>query len=216
MRLSSLEPLEVSPALQEFVVAGGHALDPSDRPGRGKLCRHLHLPLQSGSDSVLRRMGRPYDADTYATLVTDLHARQPGLAVGADVIVGFPGETDAEFEATRRFLEALPLAYLHVFTFSPRTGTPAATMPDQVHGRVKKERNHVLRSLSDRKRAAFAATQVGERLEVVTETGESGERHGLSDNYLQVTLPVGESPEQNLRAVRIVGVEGACLQARWD
>ncbi len=203
LRLSSLEPLEVTPALQELVVAGGSALEPGSRPGRGKVCRHLHLPLQSGADTVLRRMGRPYCAEEYATLVTGLHTRQPGLAVGADVMVGFPGETEAEFGTTYALLEALPLAYLHVFTFSPRPGTPAAAMPDQVPGQVKKERNHLLRALSDRKRAAFALRQQGEPVEVVSEGGEDGTTYGLSDNYLRIGLPAGTGHFQGLRRMTV-------------
>jgi threonylcarbamoyladenosine tRNA methylthiotransferase MtaB len=216
LRLSSLEPLEVTPQLQELVVAGGRAREAPSVAGRGKVCRHLHLPVQSGCDAVLRRMGRPYDAETYAALVVGLRARQPGLAVGADVIVGFPGETDAEFEETRRFLEGLPLAYLHVFTFSPRPGTSAADRPDQVPGPVKKERNRALRALSERKRTEFAAAQVGSRLEVVLETGEEGRRYGLSDNYLQVCLPVDLPPEAEAAggvvALRITGAVGGRLR----
>jgi threonylcarbamoyladenosine tRNA methylthiotransferase MtaB len=212
LRLSSLEPLEVTPALQDLVVAGGLSLASLNRPGHGKVCRHLHLPLQSGADSVLRRMGRPYRAEAYAALVTDLRRRQPGLALGADVMVGFPGETEAEFEETRRLLEALPLAYLHVFTFSPRPGTPAAEMPGQVPGQVKKERNHLLRALSDRKRAEFAAGQVGATLEVVSEAGQEGESYGLSDNYLRVALPSDAVRFPGVRAVRVIAAAGACLQ----
>ena len=214
LRLSSLEPLEVTPALAELVVNGGRSLAPDALPGRGKVCRHLHLPLQSGSEAVLRRMGRPYAAEAYATLVTDLHRRQPGLAVGADVIVGFPGETEAEFAETRQLLEALPLAYLHVFTFSPRPGTAAAHMPGQVSGQVKKERNHVLRALSDRKRSEFAARQVGERLEVVLEEGSEGRRYGLSDNYLQVALPEQPPATKGILAVRIAGATAARLHGQ--
>jgi threonylcarbamoyladenosine tRNA methylthiotransferase MtaB len=155
-------------------------------------------------------MGRPYDAATYAALVCGLRARQPGLAMGADVIVGFPGETDAEFAETVRFLEALPLAYLHVFTFSPRPRTPAAEWPDQVPGPVRQERNRVLRALSERKRVEFAAAQVGSWLELVMETGDDGRRYGLSDNYLHVE-GVGEEGERMV-AMRITGATGAWLQ----
>ena len=213
LRLSSLEPLEVTPALAELVVAGGRSLSPGDLPGRGKVCRHLHLPLQSGSDSVLRRMGRPYAVEQYAALLVDLHRHQPGLAVGADVIVGFPGETEAEFEETRALVETLPRAYLHVFTSSPRPGTPAAEMPEQVTGQVKKDRVHLLRTLSERKREQFAAGQVGERLEVVMETREDGRRYGLSDNYLPVDLAPELGSAEGVVAVRITGNSGARLKA---
>lgn len=211
LRLSSLEPLEVTPALQELVAAGGLALQPGDLPGQGKVCRHLHLPLQSGADTVLRRMGRPYSAETYAALATDLCRRCPGLALGADVMVGFPGETEAEFQETYALLQALPLAYLHVFTFSPRPGTPAAAMPEQVPGQVKKERNHILRALSERKRAAFAASQQGARVEVVCEGAEGGAVYGLSDNYLRIGLPPGTGHFQGLRTMTIAATDGLHL-----
>lgn len=212
VRLSSLEPLEVTPPLADLVVSGGRALAGATGTGLGKVCRHLHLPLQSGADPVLQRMGRPYRAADYAGLVHALTQREPGLALGADVIVGFPRETQAEFEETRRLVEELPLAYLHVFTFSPRPGTPAAEMTGQVPGPVKKERIHLLRDLSERKRAAFAATQVGKRLEVVRESGEDGQVYGLSDNYLQVELPAQAAPGGGISAVRIVGSDGARLR----
>jgi threonylcarbamoyladenosine tRNA methylthiotransferase MtaB len=215
VRLSSLEPMEVSAELREQVAGGGHALPPDpSRPAQGKLCRHLHLPLQSGADSVLRRMGRPYDTAAYAELVADLRRRQPGLGLGADVMVGFPGETEADFAATVEFLEALSLSYLHVFTYSPRPGTPAAEMPEQVRGQVKQERNHVLRALSERKREAFARSQVGQRLELVVERrGERGEIYGLSDNYLEVELPTPTPALGSLVAVEIVAACGASLRA---
>lgn len=218
LRLSSLEPTEVTPQLSEQVAAGGRCL-PADvsRLAPGKLCRHLHLPLQSGCDSVLRRMNRPYDTATYARLVQNLKQRQPGLCLGADVIVGFPGETEDEFATTRDFLEALPLSYLHVFTYSLRPGTPAADMPDPVPPEVRKQRNHILRALSERKRADFAASQIGERLELVLETGERAEAvYGLSDNYLRVSLDRADLRPGQLLAARVTGSHGGILRAVMD
>jgi len=212
LRLSSLESPEVTPGLQDLVVAGGRSLGTGRCPGRGKVCRHLHLPLQSGSDRVLRRMHRPYETEDYAGLVCELRRRQPGLALGADVMVGFPGESEAEFEETCCLLQSLPLAYLHVFTFSPRPGTPAADMPSQVSGQVKKERNHFLRALSDRKRVQFAVGQIGESLEVVSETGDDGAGYGLSDNYLRVALPADDACFHGVRVAHIIGATGARLQ----
>ncbi|HEY3397469.1 MAG TPA: tRNA (N(6)-L-threonylcarbamoyladenosine(37)-C(2))-methylthiotransferase MtaB [Armatimonadota bacterium] len=207
LRLSSLEPLELSPGLRDLVAAGGFCLSPDPaRLGGGKVCRHLHLPLQSGADTVLERMGRPYGAAEYAEIIEEMHRRAPGCALGADVIVGFPGETEAEFAATRDLLESLPLSYLHVFTFSARSGTPASDMPQQVPEALRQARNRVLRELSERKREAFAASQVGERLEVVIEhTEPTGELRGLADNYLQVRLPAAEASPGDLKAVQATG-----------
>jgi threonylcarbamoyladenosine tRNA methylthiotransferase MtaB len=119
LRLSSLEPREVTDELVELIAE--HAPQPG-QPGPF-LCRHLHLPLQSGDDEVLRRMGRPYDAAVFAELVCRVAGRIPGVALGADVMVGFPGETDEAFANTVQLIEALPLTYLHVFSYSRRPGT---------------------------------------------------------------------------------------------
>ncbi|NLO74640.1 MAG: tRNA (N(6)-L-threonylcarbamoyladenosine(37)-C(2))-methylthiotransferase MtaB [candidate division WS1 bacterium] len=201
LRLSSLEPLEVTPELIALLAAG-------------KLCRHLHLPLQSGCDSVLARMNRPYDTAAYAELLAELERRVPGVCLGADVMVGFPGETETEFAQTLAFLERVPLAHLHVFTYSPRPGTAAAQMPGQLAGHLKKERNHVLRALAERKRQAFAATQVGKRLQVVLEThAATGEVYGLSDNYLEVALD-GAVGGRCLTLAEITRAEGDRLHGR--
>lgn len=199
LRLSSIEPREVSAGLLELVGHGGRALAPSMSPGHGKLCRHLHIPVQSGCDTVLRRMGRPYDTELYRELVRDALAAEPQTCLGTDVIVGFPGETADEFERTLGFLESLPLAYLHVFSYSRRPGTPAAEMPDQVSPETKRDRNRTLRELSDRKRAAFARTMVGHSVEVVIQEGTpEGELKGLTDNYLVLTT---SGPEGLLRRI---------------
>ncbi len=196
LRLSSIEPLEIPDSLVAMVAAGGHALQPdASRPGQGKLCRHFHIPLQSGCDEVLRRMNRPYDTSFYASLITRIKAAEPRICIGADVIVGFPGESDEQFEQTRDFLASLPLSYLHVFTYSPRPGTAAAQMPGQLPGHVKKRRNHLLRELSERKRQAFGESLMGEVLEVVVERfapRQAGCLRGLTDNYMQVIFKGGE------------------------
>ena len=201
LRLSSLEPLEVTPAL----IA---------RAAGGKLCRHLHLPLQSGSDAVLRRMARPYDTQTYAELVLEVKRRQPGACLGADVMVGFPGETEAEFAETVAFLEALPLSYLHVFTYSSRPDTPAAALPGQVSGQIKKERNHVLQAISARKREVFAADQMVSGWRSYWKTLARGRRTGLSDNYLEVALAAAPVASRGLVAVEITRARGPALRPR--
>ncbi len=194
MRLSSIEPLEISDALLDLFA--GEA--------SGRICRHLHVPLQSGCDRVLARMRRPYGAGQYRAIIGRCLERVPGLAVGADVIVGFPGESEDDFAETVALVEALPLAYLHVFTYSPRPGTDAAVMPEQVKPEERKRRNLVLRELGARKAAGYAAAQVGQEIEVVIEEKlHDGRRVGVSDNYLKVTLAEGDVALHVIVRVRV-------------
>lgn len=213
LRLSSIEPREIGDELIEMLADGGRALDPRAEAlaARGKLCRHLHIPLQSGSDSILRSMRRPYDTAFYKALVERLTAEVPGLCIGADVMVGFPGETDQLFDETRRFIEALPLSYLHVFTYSPRPGTPAATMPGQVAPEVRKQRNHILRQISTEKWRAFVQAQVGETLEVIPESrlcGCAQRLNSIADNYVRVVHDGDAGLLGHIVRVRISGSHG--------
>jgi len=178
LRVGSVEPTEVPQELVDFLAASQ------------KVCPHLHLPLQSGSDSVLERMNRGYDTALFRRVTQSLVQAVPDICLGTDIIAGFPGETDQEFEAAYRFLEQSPLAYLHVFPFSQRPGTPAATMPGQVHSRVIKERAEALRKLSEQKLAAYAARFVGRELEVLVQKDADG-RKGLARNYLSVLVEGG-------------------------
>jgi threonylcarbamoyladenosine tRNA methylthiotransferase MtaB len=173
LRLSSVEPMDFSDDL-----LGLMAQSP-------RVAKHVHAPLQSGSDSVLRRMHRKYRPRHYADRVGKARAWMPDAAIGADVMVGFPGETDAEFEESRQFIASLPFTYLHVFTYSERPGTPAAEAAVQVPIRLRKERNRVLRDLAAAKNLAFRERMVGRTLSAVTlhETGTA-----LSGNYLKVEL----------------------------
>jgi threonylcarbamoyladenosine tRNA methylthiotransferase MtaB len=173
IRLSSVEPMDFSDDLLHLM---------ADSP---RIARHVHAPLQSGSDTVLRRMHRKYRPRHYADRVTKARTLMPDAAIGADVMVGFPGETDAEFAETFRFIDELPFTYLHVFTYSARPGTPAADAPDQVPMPVRKDRNRQLRELADRKNRAFRQSFLGQSLSVVT----LGQGHmALSSNYLKVEL----------------------------
>jgi threonylcarbamoyladenosine tRNA methylthiotransferase MtaB len=152
---------------------------------------HLHLPLQSGSDRVLRLMRRPYHTGMYRALVDRLAAAIPGLGLGADVIVGHPGETDADFEQTLRFVEALPFSSLHVFAYSDRKGTEAARRPDHVAASAIRERSRRLRELGAEKNLAFRRRLVGRRREaVVLEARDrrTGRLTALTDNYVEVLL----------------------------
>lgn len=196
LRLSSVEPMDFSDELLGLM---------AESP---RIAKHVHAPLQSGSDTVLRRMHRKYRPRHYADRVQKARAWMPDAAIGADVMVGFPGETDAEFEETFQFIDSLPFTYLHVFTYSARPGTPAADAPGQVPMPVRKDRNRNLRELAERKNMAFRQGFVGETLSVVT-LGQG--RMALSSNYLKVEL-AGESADNVLRDVRIGGVSDQGLR----
>jgi threonylcarbamoyladenosine tRNA methylthiotransferase MtaB len=167
-----------------------------------RLAAHVHAPLQSGSDRVLRRMHRKYRPRHYADRIHKARALMPDAAIGADVMVGFPGETAAEFEESRRFIEELPFTYLHVFTYSERPGTPAAADPDAVPPAVRKERNRILRDLAASKNRAFRERMVGRTLSAVT-LHES--RAALTGNYLKVELAACR-PGNSIVDLRIGGV----------
>ena len=173
IRLSSVEPMDFSDDLLGLM---------ADSP---RIARHVHAPLQSGSDTVLRRMHRKYRPRHYADRVIKARTLMPDAAIGADVMVGFPGETDAEFAETVRFIDELPFTYLHVFTYSARPGTPAADAPAQVPMPIRKQRNRQLRELADLKNLAFRQRFVGRPLSVVT-LGQGN--MALSSNYLKVEL----------------------------
>jgi threonylcarbamoyladenosine tRNA methylthiotransferase MtaB len=195
LRLSSVEPMDFSDELLGLMSESA------------RIAKHVHAPLQSGSDTVLRRMHRKYRPRHYADRVQKARTWMPDAAIGADVMVGFPGETDAEFEDSRQFIESLPFTYLHVFTYSERPGTPAAEEPSQVPMKVRKERNRVLRELAAAKNLAFRESMVGRTLSAVTlhDTGTA-----LSGNYLKVELAAPR--EANLLVdLRIGGVSGGGL-----
>jgi threonylcarbamoyladenosine tRNA methylthiotransferase MtaB len=183
LRLSSIEPREFNPPLLEFL---------ANSP---RVCPHLHIPLQSGDDQILRRMNRNYSAGFFADLVNRLARTNPGAAIGADVIGGFPGEDDSAFRNTMSLIETIPLAYLHVFPFSRRKGTPAAAFPGQVPPQVIRARCHALRELGEKKRHSFSRSFLGKTLKVLVEgkrDRESGMLKGFSANYVSVLLPGGE------------------------
>ena len=179
LRLSSVEPMDWSDELLELVA------------GSSRVAQHVHAPLQSGSDAVLRRMHRKYRPRHYEDRIRKARAWMPDAAIGADVMVGFPGETDAEFEESRAFIAGLPFTYLHVFTYSERPGTPAAERKDQVPMEVRKERNRVLRELAARKNLEFRRAMVGRTLSAVTLT-----QGALTGNFLKVELARPWEPNQ--------------------
>ena len=201
LRIGSLEPTELSPELVRFIASSP------------MVCPHLHLPLQSGSDGVLSRMNRGYPTEFYRGVVDSLLQAVPDICLGTDLIAGFPGETEQEFSETFRFLEGLPLAYLHVFPFSPRPGTPAATMSPQLHSRVIKERAEALRLLSEAKKQAYAEGFLGRELQVLVQR-DAGGRKGLSRNYLPVLIEGSEGLFNNEVPVLITGAKGGELVGR--
>ncbi|WP_053367186.1 tRNA (N(6)-L-threonylcarbamoyladenosine(37)-C(2))-methylthiotransferase MtaB [Bacillus sp. FJAT-27245] len=170
--------------------------------------RHLHIPLQSGSDTVLKRMRRKYTMEFFGERLDRLKEALPGLAVTSDVIVGFPGETEEEFMETYNFVKAHKFSELHVFPYSKRTGTPAARMEDQVDEEVKNERVHRLIALSDQLAKEYASQFEGEVLEVIPEEefkdgGQTGLYVGYTDNYLKVVFPASEEMVGKIVKVKI-------------
>ncbi|MRR54200.1 MAG: tRNA (N(6)-L-threonylcarbamoyladenosine(37)-C(2))-methylthiotransferase MtaB [Deltaproteobacteria bacterium] len=196
LRLGSLEPTEISTELIELIARGQ------------TICPHLHIPLQSGDDGVLAAMNRPYTSGFFRELVDQLTTAAPDLCLGTDIIAGFPGETDEAFARGYRILEDLPLAYFHVFPFSPRQGTPAATMPDPVPPAVIKKRAEALRDLSLRKKRAYFEKFLGRELLVLIQQNRKGRSlQGLSRNYLSVAIPGHTAPVNTEVKVRITGTD---------
>jgi threonylcarbamoyladenosine tRNA methylthiotransferase MtaB len=193
LRLSSLEPMEWT---SELLSSIAHA---------PWICPHFHVPLQNGDPDILKGMARPYTPGQYRDVVHELRLRFPDAALGADVMVGFPGETDKQFQNTYNLIKELPLTYLHVFPFSPRPGTAAAHMPGRITGQALKQRSKALRDLSLGKRIAFESSFVGRHLEILTESEERpGVWKGTSANYLKVLFQdLTGVPAVRLARVRI-------------
>ena len=205
LRLSSIEPNEVDDRLNRFIAASE------------LVCPHLHLPLQSGSDTVLQRMNRRYSANYFRDVINSLVQAIPDIALGIDVIVGFPGETDNEFKETLKLLQALPVTYLHVFPFSPRSGTPAASFPDRIHGDKVKERARLLRQLSMEKRERFYNRFAGKILPVLIESArdrKTGLLKGFSRNYVPVLLDGPDELMNREIGVRVVDVNGVVVKGQ--
>jgi threonylcarbamoyladenosine tRNA methylthiotransferase MtaB len=177
LRISSVEPMDWTDDVIGLVASSP------------RICKHAHVPLQSGSDKILRKMHRKYRPWHYADRIERIRRAMPDAAIGADVMVGFPGETAEEFEQTRAFIERLPFTYLHVFTYSSRPGTPSAEMAEQVPVQIARERNRVLRELIAKKKRAFMESFVGREVEAITLTHFDGEyTEGLTDNYLKLRV----------------------------
>lgn len=201
IRISSVEPMDWSDDLIALVA------------GSPRIAKHAHVPLQSGSDRILRKMHRKYRPWHYAEKIRKIHEAMPEAAIGADVMVGFPGETDELFEESRSFIEHLPFTYLHVFTYSSRPGTPSAAMPDQIPVHIARERNRVLRELAAEKNLEFRRKFVGKTLEVITlQQGDDDWTEALSDNYLKVRL-AGEYEPNRMLLIDIAAINDDGLTA---
>jgi threonylcarbamoyladenosine tRNA methylthiotransferase MtaB len=195
LRVSSVEPMDITEDLIAIFAA------------TRRMARHIHMPLQSGSDRILRAMHRWYRADHYARRAELARERLPDAAIGADVIAGFPGETEADHQATLSLVERLPLTYLHVFSFSSRPGTAAAELGNQIPGRMIARRARELRALGEKKKSKFQSTQVGRTMRVLTLNRTGNDASGpwtraLSSNYLEVQAS-GASPANQFLDLRI-------------
>jgi threonylcarbamoyladenosine tRNA methylthiotransferase MtaB len=202
LRISSVEPMDWSDELISLMAASP------------RIAKHAHVPLQSGSDRVLRLMHRKYRPWHYREKIEKIRAAMPTAAIGADVMTGFPGETDADFEETRRMIDDLPLTYLHVFTYSPRPGTPAAAIRDQVPVQIARERNKILRELGEEKKLTFMRSLTSNELEAITLNShgrdESDFTEALTDNFLRFRL-VGRHEANRWIRVCVRKIEGGGL-----
>ncbi len=199
IRISSIEPTTIPMDLVEHMAESL------------KVCRHLHVPIQSGDDTVLKNMRRLYSVSEYASFLEMVQKRVPEICFGTDVMVGFPGEGEPEFQNTVKLLKESLLAYFHVFSFSERGGTAAARMPDIVDVQTKQERSRILRNLSKRKRRDFYQKQIGKTVRVLMEDrNENGLFQGLTDNYIKVGIATERAFSNqfvSLRAEKLVGDE---------
>jgi threonylcarbamoyladenosine tRNA methylthiotransferase MtaB len=182
------------------------------------MCRHVHLPLQSGSDSVLKRMGRRYRQREFRDLVERLRSVIPDVALTADIMVGFPGETDDEHRDSMAFCEEIGFFELHVFRYSARPLTAATRLPGEVHPDVKKRRSQEMHDLSQRLSESYRRRFLGRQVEVLwEEPQESDERNrwtGLTDNYLRVWAEGSEMGEGTLSQVRLVALQAEGFQGQ--
>ena len=193
IRLSSLEITEVHEELLEII---------QDE----KVCKHLHIPLQSGDDRILGLMKRPYDSKRFKNGLEEIYKRIPDIAIGTDIIAGFPGEGEQEFANSERLVRSHPFAYLHAFPFSPRQGAVAATLQRQVPSEVKKARTNRLIELGREKKRLFMEKQNGRTLDLlVEERGEDGAITGTTGNYLKVKVQLPDALLKQIVNVRIVG-----------
>lgn len=203
LRLGSIEPQELTDELVELVCQSS------------RVCSHLHIPLQSGSDTVLKRMNRHYTSEDFYRCLQNIYARSPEISIGIDLIVGFPGETEAEHQQSIDLIDRLPIHYLHVFPYSKRPGTAAEKMKDHVDPTIAKDRATQLRHLGELKKQEYIKRFLGKVVEVVVENrSEKGRCKGLSDEYVQVVFESDQPLAGQCVRVLIGGVDGDGLTGK--
>nr|WP_307990158.1 tRNA (N(6)-L-threonylcarbamoyladenosine(37)-C(2))-methylthiotransferase MtaB [uncultured Niameybacter sp.] len=200
IRLSSIEPVVVTPEFLEAIKA------------LPKLCHHFHLSLQSGCDTVLRRMNRKYTTQEYKESVEALREIWPDVAITTDIIVGFPGETEEEFNQTLQFAKEIGFAQVHLFPYSMREGTVAAKMKDQIDSGIKDERLKRLKEITLASQEDFINQFIGTDMEVLFEKDEMGKSHGYTSNYIKVEIPSKEDLVNTIHTVHIEGRQGEVLE----
>lgn len=195
IRITSIEPMTIPEGIIDYMVSSN------------KLCNFFHIPLQSGDNTILQRMNRRYTREEFSAFVRQLAAMVPDVGIGTDIIVGFPGEGEREFEHSRQLLEELPLMYAHVFSFSPRKGTRAANFPGRVPPETIKQRSQVLRELSSQKRRMFYTNALGKSVSVLFERREkTGLFTGYAGNYMKVGVVTQENLANTIRDVVITDI----------
>ncbi len=196
LRISSIEPNLLKNETIDFVAQSQHFVP------------HFHIPLQSGSDLILKKMQRRYLTDLYSDRIRTIKQKMPDACIGVDVIVGFPGETDAQFLETYHYLNDLDISYLHVFTYSERDNTTAATMTDPVPQKVRTRRSKLLRGLSAKKRRAFYEAQLGSVRTVLFEgENKEGYIHGFTENYIKVKTPWNPSLINTMHLIELTSID---------
>ena len=196
IRLSSLELNEIDGQMIDLL-------------SEDRICKHLHVPLQSGDDAILKRMNRMYSTEDYVRVIESLLASVPGIALGTDVIVGFPGEGEKEFLNTENLLATLPFSYFHIFPFSPRPDTPASKMENRVPDTVKKERCRRLSALNISKKFQHMSSQINRVVDVIVEERLDDQTViGTSGNYLKIKFSSNRCPRKSLVYVRAAGIDG--------
>ncbi|OIQ61561.1 threonylcarbamoyladenosine tRNA methylthiotransferase MtaB [Moorella thermoacetica] len=207
LRISSIDPLDFTPELKAVLT------------GEGVICPHFHIPLQSGDDAILGRMGRRYTGQYYLELIASLRSGRPGAAFTSDVMVGFPGETEAQFQNTLAVVKEAALAGIHVFPYSPRRGTPAAAMPGQVAAEVKKDRERRLLQLGRHLSRQYAREFLAQTLDVLVEgplPGCPDCQEGLTGNYLRVAFPAPADLTGRLVPVRLQELRGSLIWGKLE
>ncbi len=204
LRLGSIESAEMTDELIDLLKSDA------------RICNHVHLPLQSGSDEILRAMRRPYTTKNFSELTARLVDEVPNISIGTDLIVGFPGESNAHFAETLQFIREQPFSKIHVFPYSARAGTVAASMPNQIPPQIKKVRAGQALEISRLKAQNFSERLIGQTVEIIAETSAGGLVDGLTKNYVRVyvpdkNIPLGEVVQVKVEQLYLDGVWGDCL-----